>query len=456
MANAKLRSGQITKRDLQAILDSLTEGIVTLDDEGTVIDVNRAGCEILEIQKEEVIQAGCPCLLGDQLCEPGSVLRNSIRNRQTIQNYEVEIETPSGQRKAIVLRTAVFRDKQDRARGGVVVFRDVTEIAALRRDLGQRYKLHNIVGKSKPMQEVFRLIEDVSDSDATVLIEGESGTGKELVARAIHHVSSRADGPFVAVNCSALAESLLESELFGHVRGAFTSAFRDKRGRFEAANGGTILLDEIGDLSVAIQVKLLRVLQERTIERVGDEKPIPVDIRAVAATNRPLSELVSGGKFRQDLYYRLRVVPIWLPSLRQRRDDIPLLAQHFVERFRQSTGRPIEGLDESALALMLDYHWPGNVRELENAIEYAFVKARHGLIDESHLPAELRGRPSGGAPPPSAAARRTHRLDLTPEAVREALAATGWNVAKAARRLQTTRNTIYKRMAEGGLGVPVE
>jgi len=430
MANAKLRSGQITKRDLQAILDSLAEGIVTLDDEGTVIDVNRAGCDILEIQKDEVIQAGCPCLLGEDLCEPSSVLRSSIRNRQPIDNYEVEIETPSGQRKVIVLRTAVFRDKQDRARGGVVVFRDVSEIVALRRDLGERYKLHNIVGKSKSMQEIFGLIEEVADSDATVLIEGESGTGKELVAHACHHLSPRASAPFIAVNCSALAESLLESELFGHVRGAFTGALRDKQGRFEAANGGTIFLDEIGDLSPGIQVKLLRVLQERTIEPVGGEKSVPVDIRVLAATHRSLGELVSAGKFRQDLYYRLRVVPIWLPPLRKRRDDIPLLAQYFVERFRQNTGRPIEGVDKRALGLMLDYCWPGNVRELENVIEYAFVKARHGLISKAHLPPELTSYPKKRAAASSISIpRRTRRLDLTPEVLRDALTSAGWNIA---------------------------
>jgi len=328
-------------------------------------------------------------------------------------------------------------------------------LVALRRDLGQRYKLHNIVGKSKPMQEIFRLVEQVADSDATVLVEGESGTGKELVARAIHHVSSRADGPFVAVNCSALAESLLESELFGHVRGAFTGALRDKQGRFEAAGGGTIFLDEIGDLSAGIQIKLLRVLQERVIERVGDEKTIPVDIRVVAATHRPLSELVSAGKFRQDLYYRLRVVPVCLPPLRLRRDDIPLLAQHFVERFRKSTDRPIEGIDKDALALMLDYHWPGNVRELENVIEYAFVKARTGLIAKIHLPPELQQRLADD-PRHIQIRRSTHRSGPGPKAVREALVRTGWNVSKAARHLQVSRTTLYKRMAEFNIKPPPE
>jgi transcriptional regulator with GAF, ATPase, and Fis domain len=242
--------------------------------------------------------------------------------------------------------------------------------------------------------------------------------------------------------------------LFGHVQGAFTGALRDKRGRFEVADGGTLFLDEVGEISPAIQVKLLRVLQDHAIERVGDEKTIPVDIRIIAATNRPLGELVSAGRFRLDLFYRLRVMPIRLPPLRERRDDIPLLAQHFVDKTRQRTGRAIEGVDETALSVMLDYHWPGNVRELENIIEYAFIKARNGLINEVHLPPELRGQPAIEQRATAFTFRRTRRTDLTAEIIRETLISTGWNVAKTARRLKTTRNTIYQRVYEFGLRPP--
>jgi PAS domain S-box-containing protein len=460
MASSRPDAIQITNRDLQAILDSLSEGIVTLDDEGTVIDINRAACEILEIQKEEAVRAGCPCLLGEDLCAPGSELRNSIQQRRPIREYEVAITTPSGKRKTITLRTEVLRNSNGQALGGVTIFRDISEVAALRRHLRERYQLHNIVGKSKQMQDVFNLLEEVADSDATVLIEGESGTGKELVARACHYLSARASGPFIAVNCSALAESLLESELFGHVRGAFTGAIRDKTGRFESANGGSIFLDEIGEIPPSIQVKLLRVLQERAVDRVGGDKPMPVDIRVIAATNRSLSKFVASGGFRQDLYYRLRVVPFLLPPLRERRDDIPVLAQHFIERFREKTKRPIDGLDESALALMLDYGWPGNVRELENAMEYAFVKARRGLIRSVHLPPELNAACVGPASVLGLVVpqmlRRTRRADLTPELLRQALERTGWNVAKTARHLNTTRNTVYERMGEFRLQPPSE
>ncbi|MCK4341830.1 MAG: sigma 54-interacting transcriptional regulator [Phycisphaerae bacterium] len=441
--------------DFEAVLDSLDEGIVTLDDHGNVIGINRAACELLDISKAEALKHGCPCLLGEEICAPGSRLRESISKRQPIRFDEVNLEMNAEHRKVFTMRSVVFRAGERRTGGGVVIFSDITELVNLRRDLGTRYRLHNIIGKSKAIQDVFELIEQVADSDATVLIEGETGTGKELVAHAIHHLGPRAAGPFVAVNCSALPESLLESELFGHTRGAFTGALRDKRGRFEAASGGTIFLDEIGDISANIQVKLLRVLQERTIERVGDEQPLAVDIRVIAATNRPLAELVSSGQFRQDLYYRLRVVPIRLPMLSGRRDDIPLLAQHFVERFREQTGRAIDGIDEEALALMLDHRWPGNVRELENAVEHAFVKARRGLIRPAHLPLELRQGESGGVESPAHDApvrsRGRGRADLSPERVREVLTATGWNVAKAARRLHISRTTLYKRMAEFNL-----
>jgi transcriptional regulator with GAF, ATPase, and Fis domain len=309
------------------------------------------------------------------------------------------------------------------------------------------------------MQEVFQLVEEVADSDATVLIEGESGTGKELVARAIHYLSPRSEGPFVAVNCSALAEGVLESELFGHVAGAFTGAVRDKRGRFDSASGGTIFLDEVGDLAPSIQVKLLRVLQERTIERVGSDTSMPVDIRVLSATNQPMTELVASGKFRQDLYYRLRVVPIKIPPLCQRRDDLPLLAQHFVDKFRKETGRPIEGIVSDAMTIILDYPWPGNVRELENAIEYAFVKCRGGQIGPAHLPPELDAAtvpvpaPQLPLPTPESPAEPE---TTTPEAVRLALNAAGWNVAKAARRLHVSRTTLYKRMRQLGLTRPQE
>ena len=447
----------VTKEDLEAILDGLVEGIVTLDENGAIIGINRAACEILETEKFEALDTKCCDLLGRQLCQSAAGIRESIRAGRPIRDVQLPVQTNSGNRKVLQFQTAILPPRQGRTQSSVLLFRDMTELVSLRENLQRRYRLHNLVGKSKPMQEIFELVTEVADSDATVLIEGESGTGKELVARAIHHLGPRSAGPYVAVNCSALAEGVLESELFGHVQGAFTGAMRDKRGRFEAAAGGTIFLDEIGDVAPAIQVKLLRVLQQRVIERVGSEESVPVDIRVIAATNRPLAEMVAEGSFRRDFYYRLRVVPIHLPPLRERRDDLPLLAQHFVERFREETGRNVEGLAPEAAALLLDYPWPGNVRELENAIEYAFVKVRGGLIGPEHLPPELRNPPATplardlSVEHPSPQERRGVPDENT---IRYELHEAGWNIARAARRLQISRTTLYKRISELGIGRP--
>lgn len=449
----------VTKKDLEAILDSLAEGIVTVTDQGQVMEINRAACEILDVDRQEAVGTSCQALFGAQFCHQAGAVRESLQRGEPVDNVHARLQTRDGREKVLNLRTNLLKHGRQRPHGSVVVFRDVTELVHLREDLARRYQLHNIVGKSKPMQEVFRLIEEVADSEASVLVEGESGTGKELVARAIHYLGPRREGPFVAVNCSALAEGVLESELFGHVEGAFTGASRDKRGRFEAAAGGTIFLDEIGDLAPSIQVKLLRVLQERSIERVGSEQPIAVDIRVLAATHRPLTGMVAEGRFRQDLYYRLRVVPIELPPLRARRDDVPILAQHFVDRFREETGRPIDGVGPEALAVMLDYPWPGNVRELENAIAYAFVKCRNGQIAPAHLPPELRGGGALAAPFPSAGGLADPLAPPSPtsrESVHHALNAAGWNIARAARQLGMSRTTLYKRIAEWGLTRPAE
>ncbi len=327
---------------------------------------------------------------------------------------------------------------------------------------------HGIVGRDEKMQELFRLVRLAADSMANVLITGESGTGKELVARAVHNLSQRRGRPFVAVNCSALSESLLESELFGHVKGAFTGAYRDKEGKFEAADGGTIFLDEIGDLSPLIQLKLLRVIQERTVERVGDNRPIPVDMRIVTATNRDLRDLVGRGLFREDLYYRLKVLPIATVPLRDRKADIPLLADHFVHLLAERTGKRITGVADDALRLMMEYCWPGNVREMENCFEYAFVMCQGDRIDVFDLPQEIRvaplreqlcaqaaARAADGARQPQAA-RRGARQGVTRERLLEALEAAGGNRSAAARELGMSRVGLWKRMKSLGIDAGVE
>jgi transcriptional regulator with GAF, ATPase, and Fis domain len=294
------------------------------------------------------------------------------------------------------------------------------------------------------MQEVYDLIQSIAETDSTVLIRGETGTGKELVAQAIHFLSHRAERPFVKVNCSALSEGILESELFGHVKGAFTGAIRDKIGRFELAQGGTLFLDEIGDVTPAVQMKLLRAIEQKEIERVGESRSRQVDVRVVAATNRDLEALKDQGRFREDLYYRLKVVPVHLPPLRERRGDIPLLVDHFIEKFNQKMGRAIEGIIPEALSLLLEYPWPGNVRELENAIEYAFIKAKNKSISLRDFPWEVR-QPQGRE-------ETRAREELTePEALRRLLTQTGWRISESSRIMGIHRSTLWRKIRQYGI-----
>jgi transcriptional regulator with PAS, ATPase and Fis domain len=328
--------------------------------------------------------------------------------------------------------------------GVVLVIRDVTLLRNVERELRERNQFQNIIGRNKTMQDIYSLLEDLTNLDTTVLVTGESGTGKELVARALHYSGNRAFKPFITVSCSALAESLLESELFGHVKGAFTGAIKDKQGRFQAADRGTILLDEVGDISPLIQLKLLRVLQEKEFERVGESTPQKVDVRVIASTNKDLKEKVKLGEFRQDLYYRLKVVEVALPPLRERLEDLPLLVDHFLRSFNERFDKSVEEISNEVLNTFMNYSWPGNVRELEHVMEHAFVLC-HGLtITMHHLPADMRHYRQIGAAPPSSNQQvetLTGREDIL-----DALNKTGGNKAKAARLLGISRQTIYRKI----------
>ena len=356
-----------------------------------------------------------------------------------------------------VLKNArLLEDEAGNFKGVVETVTDLTELSRTRlkvqevsRKLGEVYRYDNIIGKSRAIQTVFSSIDSASASEATILIQGESGTGKELVAGAIHFHSVRATKPLITVNCSALSESLLESELFGHAKGAFTGAIKDRTGRFEDADGGTIFLDEIGELSPYIQVKLLRVLQEREVERVGESTKRKVDIRIITATNKDLYNLIRTGQFREDLYYRLKVFPIHVPSLRERKEDIALLAEHFITTQNKKTGKQIKGLGKSALRVMMDYSWPGNVRELENAIEHAFVICSNDAIDVFDLPLEIRQteyRPVHSTPFSSPSQTDYSARKLTRENLIEVLGESGWNKAEVARRVGLSRTAIWKYM----------
>jgi transcriptional regulator with PAS, ATPase and Fis domain len=332
----------------------------------------------------------------------------------------------------------VLRDEDGRIVGGVETFRDLSAEEALRKELRRNYTFEDIVSKNHKMREIFAVLPDVAKSGCNVLVEGESGTGKELVARALHHLSEQRRGPYVAVNCAALPDALLESELFGYVRGAFTDAKRNKPGRFALAAGGTIFLDEIGSVSGALQVKLLRVLQERVFEPLGGVAPTRMEARVIAATNRDLAALVQAGEFRQDLYYRLNVVRLQLPSLRERREDVPLLAEHFLRHFNLKQGKEVLGLLPETLAVLLDYSWPGNVRELENAIEHAFVMCRGSYLGPEHLPRELTARLTPVQAPATL-------QDAEQEMLQQVLAKHHGKYVEAARELGIHRTTLYRK-----------
>ncbi|MGD2271919.1 MAG: sigma 54-interacting transcriptional regulator [Desulfobacterales bacterium] len=433
---------------LESIFRSVQDAIITVDTDMNVIEANRAAEHICGF----TIASGRPFTELTQKCDRSchKILTETLSSRKTIQGYQIECQHPQRNKLIALVNSSPLLDGSGNFMGAVLVIRDITRLSHLENELKERHHFQNIIGKSEKMQKIYNLLQTLANQGTTVLITGESGTGKEMAAKALHYAGSRANGPLVAVSCSALAESLLESELFGHAKGAFTGADKDKIGRFEAADGGTILLDEIGDISQLIQLKLLRVLQEKEFERVGESNPRKVDVRVIATTSRNLKEAVDTGKFREDFYYRLNVIEVKLPPLRERYEDLPLLIHHFCRVFNDSYKMNISGVSDEVLEKFMNYPWPGNVRELEHAIERAFVLCRNRVIQVEHIPIEIRDY----------TAVKTqfsgNKIDDDPEKILKALVKTDWNISKAARLLGISRWTMYRRFQKYKISRPTE
>ena len=424
------------------VLDSINEGVFTVDPEWRITAFNRAAERITGVRRQDALDRPCCEVFRASICEHACALKRTFSTGKPVINATANIVSASGERIPIRISTALLKGENGEAIGGVETFQDLSHVEQLRKELESRYTFEDIVGRSPVMRRLFEILPNIAESSSTVLIEGASGTGKELFARAMHNLSPRKKRRFVAVNCGALPDTLLESELFGYKAGAFTDARRDKPGRFARADGGTIFLDEIGDVSPAMQARLLRVLQEHWIEPLGAVEPVRVDVRVVAATNKDLAELVRKGQVREDLFYRIRVIHLKIPALRERREDVPLLVDHLIAKFNRLQGKDIAGVSEEVMARLMEHNYPGNVRELENIIEQAFVLCRGGLIEAPHLPPELR--------PPSL---RAGRLDggmslrvMEKHLIEAALARSGGNRQRAAGDLGINPSTLYRKL----------
>jgi len=376
-------------KEQNVILDSISEGVFTVDLDWQITSFNRAAEEITGIQRQEAIGKHCRNVLRADVCEKNCTLAATMGTGKAIMNKAIQIIDANGKRKSVAISTALLKDSKGKVIGGVETFRDISAIEQLRKKIEGKYSCEDIISQSHTMQNLFSILPNIAESNTTILIEGESGTGKELFAKAIHNLSFRKDKPFVAVNCGALPDALLESELFGYKAGAFTDAKKDKPGRFALAQGGTIFLDEIGDISASVQVKLLRVLQDKTYEPVGGISSVRADVRIIAATNKKLGELVKEDRYRDDLYYRINVMKLELPPLRDRKEDIPLLVDFFIGRFNRFHNKNICCVTNDVTAALLAYDYPGNVRELENIIEHCFILCEGEIIEAKHLPSSV-------------------------------------------------------------------
>ena len=435
------------------ILDSISCGIFTVDASWRITFFNTAAEHLTGVRREEALGRPCREVLRGDICDGNCALRETLRTGKSIVGKPFELIDVRGRRHPVSVSTMVFKDAEGRPLGGVESIRDLTMVAELRKELSHTAQFEDIISRSHKMRKIFDVLTMVAETSSTVPIEGETGTGKELISRAIHSLSSRKEKAFVAVNCAALPDTLLESELFGYKAGAFTDAFRDKPGRIAQAEGGTLLFDEIGEISPVLQVRLLRFLQEHTYEPLGAVGSVKADVRVIAATNRDLDELVREGRFREDLYFRVDVVRIRVPPLRERMEDIPLLVEHFIERFNRIQDKKIGGVTDDALDLLMAYHYPGNVRELENVIERAFVLCRDGKIQPKHLPENITGPSLREEPPRCECMDPPPQDSLEAEYMLSALKRNNYNCQETARSLGIHRTTLYRKIKRLGIAL---
>jgi PAS domain S-box-containing protein len=433
----------------KVILSSIADGVFTVDEDWKITSFNKAAEEITGVPEGEAIGSYCCDVFKASICEIDCALRQTMEKGVPVINKSIYIINAGGRRIPVSISTAILKNKKGEIIGGVETFRDLSMVEQLRKELHKKYTFEDIVSKSPRMRSIFDLLPPIASSDSTVLIEGESGTGKELIATAIHNLSGRRDEPLVIVNCGALPDTLLESELFGYKAGAFTDAKKDKAGRFALAGKGTIFLDEIGDISKALQVKLLRVLQDNSFEPLGSVESEKSEARIIAATNKNLKRQVEEGKFRRDLYYRVNVVRIEIPPLRKRKEDIPLLVDHFMHKFNRLKSKEISAISPEAMRILMSIDYPGNVRELENIIEHVFALSSDKIIKPEHLPSELLDLNAGrveNEPKEFGELEKRYILDT--------LRRNNWHRNKTARELGIDKSTLYRKMRKYGIESP--
>ena len=440
----------------QIILDSIADGVFTVDLDWKITSFNKAAEKITGIKKDEAIGRHCWEVFKASICEQQCSLRQSVESGHPIVNRSIFIVNSKGDRIPISISTAILKDQSGNVIGGAETFRDLSVVEELRKELANQHTFFDIISKNREMQRLFGMLELIAENDTTILLEGESGTGKEIFAKAIHSLSHRKKGPMITVNCGALPDTLLESELFGYKAGAFTDAKKDKPGRLALAENGTLFLDEIGDISTMLQVRLLRVLQDKVYEPLGGTTSEKANVRIVVATNKNLEDLTKKGLFREDLYYRINIVKLVLPPLRKRKEDVPLLTEHFIRRFNSLRGKEIQGLSPEAIHILMSYDFPGNIRELENIIEYATVVCKNHLIGTEHLPENLHPKEANQTPAAPDAVLGNELLldDMEKSFIYETLRKNNWSRKLTAAQMGIHPTTLWRKIKRFNLNIP--